>query len=733
VPGHEHEEWVRRAKSVPIEREIERRSIKLRRAGAEHVGPCPKCGGDDRFAVNTEKQLFNCRGCGVGGDVIQLVELLDGVDFKTACTTLAGPPAPKVTGKPNGHDTSRKVVVASFEYQQEDGAVAFVVDRMEFRKPDGSFVLKDGKHDKEFRQRRPDPDQPGKWVYNVAGVPMVPYRLPQVLEALAAGKPVLIVEGEAKADLLWSWNVPATCCSGGAKKWRPEHSEFLRGADVVLVPDNDNAGWEHINRVGEALVGVAKRIRVLVLPHEREKDDVIDWSKAGGTREQLDPLIEAASDWSPPPMQTVDKAKAEATRAEDELIANLAKMSPGIKSARERKRLAKNLGVTRSDIDAEVRAYRDRAAPLYGHWIVEPWPEPVDGDSLLRDIIVRLRRHLVCAHGDALAIALWIMFSWVHDEVATHSPILDISSAEPESGKTTTLGLISFLAPKCLSSVEIAEAALYRSIELWQPSFAIDEFDAVLAGDDKTALRSIINSGHTRGQGVVRCVEPDYRPKLFKTFAPKAIGMIGRKLPASTLGRCIIIELRRRTMNEATERFAHVDDSELADLRRRVCRWSTDNAQTLRCAKPLMPAGFDNRRSDNWRVILAIADLAGEDWGDQAREAAVVLEGASDSRTAGVRLLEAIKKVFDGVPDLDAISSHELVETLTADSDAEWAEWRSGKPITQAQLARLLRPYHIIPEQVRISGGHQVRGYYRSRFADAWQRYLLCCSLSATR
>jgi hypothetical protein len=58
-----------------------------------------------------------------------------------------------------------------------------------------------------------------------------------------------------------------------------------------------------------------------------------------------------------------------------------------------------------------------RAERLHGHWIVEPWPEPADGDALLRDIIRHVRRHVVC-------------------------------SAEPESGKSTTLGLISFLAPR---------------------------------------------------------------------------------------------------------------------------------------------------------------------------------------------------------------------------------------------------------------------------------------------
>jgi hypothetical protein len=183
VRGHEHQDWVQRARAVPIEREIERRGIKLKRNGLERVGACPKCGGDDRFAINTKKQIFNCRGCGKGGDVIELVEHLDGVDFNTACAQLTGQPPPKANGKGNGKhaDNNKKVVVDTFEYQNQDGSVAFAVDRVQFQKPDSSFALKDGKPDKVFRQRRPDPDRPGQWIHNKEGAPVVPYRLPQVL------------------------------------------------------------------------------------------------------------------------------------------------------------------------------------------------------------------------------------------------------------------------------------------------------------------------------------------------------------------------------------------------------------------------------------------------------------------------------------------------------------------------------------------------------------------------
>jgi phage/plasmid primase-like uncharacterized protein len=81
---------IERARAVRIENEIARRGIKLKRAGVELFGACPVCGGTDRFALHTKKQVFNCRGCTAKGDVIALVQHLDGSDFATAIATLAG-------------------------------------------------------------------------------------------------------------------------------------------------------------------------------------------------------------------------------------------------------------------------------------------------------------------------------------------------------------------------------------------------------------------------------------------------------------------------------------------------------------------------------------------------------------------------------------------------------------------------------------------------------------------
>jgi phage/plasmid primase-like uncharacterized protein len=94
------------AKAVRLEDEVARRGIKLIGRG-ERVGPCPRCGGRDRFSINVKKQIWNCRGCTAGGDIIALVQHLDNCDFRTAVQTLAGDerkPIAPVKPAPVHHD-----------------------------------------------------------------------------------------------------------------------------------------------------------------------------------------------------------------------------------------------------------------------------------------------------------------------------------------------------------------------------------------------------------------------------------------------------------------------------------------------------------------------------------------------------------------------------------------------------------------------------------------------------
>ena len=81
------------------------------------------------------------------------------------------------------------------------------------------------RHPKTFRQRRPDGK--GGWIWNLKGVPRVPYHLPDLIAAKT--DQVFVVEGEKDADALAQMGLVATCNSGGAGKWLNDFKEHFAG------------------------------------------------------------------------------------------------------------------------------------------------------------------------------------------------------------------------------------------------------------------------------------------------------------------------------------------------------------------------------------------------------------------------------------------------------------------------------------------------------------------------
>jgi putative DNA primase/helicase len=392
---------------------------------------------------------------------------------------------------------------------------------------------------------------------------------------------------------------------------------------------------------------------------------------------------------------------------------------------RERKRAATRLGIARvSVLDNAVnarRAAQEAVPPLFPWWQVEPWPERVDGNDLVTEIMRHIQSHVVLSNEAVLAVTLWVLMAWAHDQAAVHSPILLITSAEANSGKSTLLGVISFLVPRSLPCVEISEATLYRSISLWSPTILVDEADVLLVQNEP--LRSGLNSGWTRGSGVPRCTGEDHVPRLFKTFCPKVIGMKGKKLPDTTLSRAIIIEVKRKLPSQNAQHFAHTDDEVLAGLRRKALRWVNDNMASLRQATPEMPPTFENRLGDNWRLLFSIAEEVGGEWPEKARAAAKQLSAASDANSHGTDLLADIRALF-GETEADRLSGEQIVGHLATLEGRSWPEWRGGKPMTKAALARLLSKYGIQSGTIRLRDSSTAKGYYRSSFDDAFLRYL---------
>jgi putative DNA primase/helicase len=267
----------------------------------------------------------------------------------------------------------------------------------------------------------------------------------------------------------------------------------------------------------------------------------------------------------------------------------------------------------------------------------------------------------------------------------------------------------------------ITPAALYRSIEAWQPTLLIDEADTFL--QKREELRGILNAGHTKPTAyVIRSVGEDYEPRLFSTWAPKAVAMIG-KLPPTLADRAIMLPMRRKLPSEKVERLRQGHMEGFNDLQRRCIRWAQDHMERLKEADPTLPEGLHDRAADNWRPLCAIAEIAGPAWVKRAHAAIQALSwsDASDD-AASAQLLKDIREVFHNGQN-NKIFSADLLQELHHLELRPWSDWYHGKAITPRQVARLLEPYGIRPNTIRI-GQEVKKGYEQAQFQDAFARYL---------
>lgn len=182
-------------------------------------------------------------------------------------------------------------LTATYDYKDADGNLIYQVCRYDWTVP---VETNPKGHDKTFVQRRPDTSKKHGWDWSTKGMTWVPYRLPELLDDIRQGFEIFVVEGEKKVDLLRSIGVPATCNHGGAGKFPEGLVDWFKGARVVIMPDNDQAGRDHANLIARRLTGTAKSVRILDLPGLPPKGGVDDWLPAGGSADALYQLADGA-------------------------------------------------------------------------------------------------------------------------------------------------------------------------------------------------------------------------------------------------------------------------------------------------------------------------------------------------------------------------------------------------------------------------------------------------------
>lgn len=351
-------------------------------------------------------------------------------------------------------------------------------------------------------------------------------------------------------------------------------------------------------------------------------------------------------------------------------------------------------------------------------------PELIDGADLLDDVARTIVRYVILPSTSALtAVVLWIAAS--HAIPAWNcAPRLVIRAPEKRCGKSRLLDMVEGMCHRPLMTTNASPSAVYRSIGKRAsdpPTLLIDEADTIFgakAGDNED-LRGLLNAGHQRNRPTLRYNASKDEVEDIETFAMAALAGIG-VMPDTIEDRAAIIRMRRRAPGETVEPYrVRRDGPQLGELRARLNQWLTGHLDVLTAAAPDMP--LEDRAADTWEPLIAVADLAGGTWPRAARKAAVALTSdrdAGDETSLHTRLLTDCRIAFQ---DADALPTAVLLERLKADPEAPWAT-HGASGLTPMKMGNLLRDFEIRSANIRFTTG-QAKGYTRSDFTDAWNRY----------
>jgi hypothetical protein len=358
-----------------------------------------------------------------------------------------------------------------------------------------------------------------------------------------------------------------------------------------------------------------------------------------------------------------------------------------------------------------------------------PTAQAVDGARLLGELRRAFTRYVVLPSPQAAdAVTLWTAAT--HAQPAwEHAPRLAVVSPLKRCGKSRLLDVVAETCHGPLITINATIAAVVRSIGRDPPTLLVDEADTLWGtrkqADANEDLRGLLNAGHQRNRPMLRWDVTSRTAEQLDTFAMALLAAIG-ELPDTIMDRAVVIRMRRRAPGEQVQPYrTRRDAPPLNQLRDQLASWARAQLRELQHAAPAMP--LEDRAADTWEPLIAIADLAGDDWPARARTAATTMTQAEaqqeEDTAASVRLLADLRQVF-AAADAEALYTSTILEALHQLEDAPWADWYSH-PLATRELAKLLRPYQVESKNIREHGtGAPRKGYARADLQDAWARYV---------
>lgn len=347
---------------------------------------------------------------------------------------------------------------------------------------------------------------------------------------------------------------------------------------------------------------------------------------------------------------------------------------------------------------------------------------PVSGVWAVRLFEAFFNEFLILPNGMAFVLALWAIATHTFDTFDCF-PYLGVTSPTKRCGKTRVAEILELLCARALMSVNVSEAALFRSIEAEQPTVIIDEAESLRNKNSERAqyLLSLLQSGFRKGAVVIRCDGKNHDVRKFPVYCPKAVLAIGN-LPDTLRDRSILVSMRRRLKGEHVDRFRRRAAAERAlGIRILMNGWLRAHAEKIAEAYRKQKLDFlQDREADIWEPIFATASVAVPERLKELEQISLQLSSEKNKldvdNSRGIRLLADVREVFEK-SRRKKLETEQLILKLGDLPENPWGE------LNATRLARLLRPFGIAPRQMWIDEGNR-RGYDSADFEQAFAAYL---------
>ena len=366
----------------------------------------------------------------------------------------------------------------------------------------------------------------------------------------------------------------------------------------------------------------------------------------------------------------------------------------------------------------------------------KPWPDPVtDIGAVLNDAVTEVTRFLVAPDHYYDVIALWAAHTHLTPKAelqVEYTPRLGFQSPIHKCGKSTALKCVHLMSHNSRPAASISPSSIFRGVDAFSISIMVEEGDQVFKGANPELL-AIMNAGADRMLAKVMRTEKSadgkFEPRWFNCFAPIAFTSIGQA-PKTLQDRSIVLQMKRATKVERPKKLTVRTRGALIDIGRKFARWAADLGEL---PDPDLPKDLFNRIDDRWFVLFQIAGLAGGDWLERCRKAALAdfAREEADAADGGPNgdLLRDVWEVFHASGKM-RMFTRDICAALLALDESPWATANRGQPVDEYYLKANLRDF--LPDNAetlalrrwREEKGLEARGYHELHFKDAFYRYL---------